>query len=51
MAPNNLVAPDLHESWYHRAFQAVLDEETPHLPGIEPVIRDIRAELSHPEPS
>jgi patatin-related protein len=47
----NLVAPDLHESWYQRAFQAVLDEEAAHLAEIGPVIRDIRVKLSHPGPA
>jgi patatin-related protein len=41
----NLVAPDLDESWYARAFQAVLDEEEPQLSTVGPVIRDIRSKL------
>jgi hypothetical protein len=46
----NLVAPGLDERWYHRAFQAVLDEEGPQLAGIQPVIQEIRAKLSVQEP-
>jgi len=42
----NLVAPNLDEAWCRKAFQAVLDEEDPHLPAIGPVIREIRAKLS-----
>jgi hypothetical protein len=45
-----LVAPELGESWYQKAFQAVLDEEDPHLPEIGPVIRQVRAALSVPQP-
>jgi patatin-related protein len=45
-----LVAPELGESWYQQAFQAVLDEEDPHLPEIGPVIRQVRAALSTPQP-
>jgi hypothetical protein len=44
------VAPDLDEHWYHRAFQAVLEEEGPQLPAIQPVIQEIRAKLSVQEP-
>ena len=44
----NLVASDLDERWYHRAFQAVLEEEGPQLPAIQPVIQEIRAKLSGP---
>ena len=46
----NLVAPGLDERWYHRAFQAVLEEEGPQLPAIQPVIQEIRAKLSTQEP-
>jgi patatin-related protein len=46
----NLVAPGLDERWYHRAFQAVLDEEGPQLPAIGSVIGAIRATLSSQEP-
>ena len=46
----NLVASDLDERWYHRAFQAVLDEEGPQLPAIQPVIQEIRAKLGVQEP-
>ena len=46
----NLVAPDLDERWYHRAFQAVLDEEGPQLPAIGSVIAQIGAQLSSQEP-
>jgi patatin-related protein len=49
----DLVASDLDERWYHRAFQAVLDEEGPQLPAIQPVIQEIRARLlsEGPQPS
>jgi hypothetical protein len=46
----NLVASDLDERWYHRAFQAVLDEEGPQLPAIGSVIEQIGAQLSSQEP-
>jgi hypothetical protein len=46
----NLVASDLHERWYHRAFQAVLEEEGPQLPAIGSVIEQIGAQLSSQEP-
>ena len=46
----NLIAPDLDEHWYHRTFQAVLDEEGPQLPAIQSVIQEIRAKLSVQEP-
>ena len=46
----NLVAPDLDERWYHRAFQAVLDEEGPQLPAIGSAIGEIRAKLASDEP-
>jgi patatin-related protein len=46
----NLVAPGLDERWYHRAFQAVLEEEGPQLAAIQPVIQEIRAKLSVQEP-
>jgi patatin-related protein len=46
----NLVAPGLDERWYHRAFQAVLDEEGPQLPAIGSVIGAIRATLPSQEP-
>jgi patatin-related protein len=41
-----LVASDLDERWYRAAFQAVLDEEGPQLPVIQPVIQEIRGRLS-----
>jgi patatin-related protein len=49
----NLVAPDLDERWYQRAFQAVLEEEGPQLPAIGSVIEQIGAQLSsnQPQPS
>jgi hypothetical protein len=46
----NLVAPDLDERWYQRAFQAVLKEEGPQLPAIGSVIEQIGAQLSSQEP-
>jgi patatin-related protein len=46
----NLVAPGLDEGWYHRVFQAVLDEEGPQLPAIGSVIEEIGAKLSRQEP-
>ena len=46
----DLVAPDLDERWYHRAFQAVLEEEGPQLPAIGSVIEQIGAQLSSQEP-
>jgi patatin-related protein len=46
----NLVASDLDGRWYHKAFQAVLEEEGPQLPAIQPVIQEIRAKLSTQEP-
>ena len=46
----NLVAPHLDERWYQRAFQAVLEEEGPQLPAIQPVIEQIRARLPGKEP-
>jgi patatin-related protein len=46
----NLVASDLDGRWYQRAFQAVLDEEGPQLPAIQPVIQEIRAKLGVQEP-
>jgi Protein of unknown function (DUF3376) len=46
----NLVTPGLDEGWYHRVFQAVLDEEGPQLPAIGSVIEQIRAKLSRQEP-
>jgi patatin-related protein len=42
----NLVAPDLDERWRRAAFQAVLEEEGPQLPGIQPVIQEIRGTLA-----
>ena len=49
----NLVAADIDERWYHRAFQAVLEEEGPQLPAIQPAIQEIHARLSSegPQPS
>jgi patatin-related protein len=46
----DLVAPDLDERWYHRAFQAVLAEEGSQLPAIGSVIEQIGAQLSSQEP-
>jgi patatin-related protein len=46
----NLVAPDLDERWYYRAFQAVLDEEGPQLPAIQLVIEELRTTLPSQEP-
>jgi hypothetical protein len=46
----NLVASDLDERWYQRAFQAVLKEEGPQLPAIGSVIEQIGAQLSSQEP-
>jgi patatin-related protein len=46
----NMVAPDLEEIWYRKAFQAVLDEEGSQLPAIAQLIREIRAKLSTHEP-
>lgn len=46
----NLVASDLDERWYHRTFQAVLEEEGPELPAIASVIEQIGAQLSSKAP-
>ena len=46
----NLVASSLDERWYHRAFQAVLDEEGPQLPAIGSVIEEIQAKLASQKP-
>jgi patatin-related protein len=46
----NLLTPNLDETWYHKTFQAVLEEEDPHLPAIGPVIGEIRNQLSSQEP-
>jgi patatin-related protein len=46
----NLVAPDLDERWYHRAFQAVLEEEGPQLPAIGSAIEEIKAKLASEGP-
>ena len=47
----NLVAPDLDERWCRAAFQAVLEEEGPQLPAIQPVIQEIRDRLSSEGPA
>jgi patatin-related protein len=41
----NLVAPDIDERWYRAALQAVLEEEGPQLPAIQPVIHEIHTRL------
>jgi patatin-related protein len=46
----NLVAPGLDGRWYHRAFQAVLEEEGPQLPAIGSAIEEIRAQLPSQDP-
>ena len=46
----NLVAPDIDERWYHRAFQAVLEEEGPQLPAIGSAIEEIQATLASQDP-
>jgi hypothetical protein len=44
------VAPDLDERWYHRAFQAVLEEEGPQLPAIGSAVEEIKATLTSKRP-
>jgi patatin-related protein len=42
----DIVAPDIEQSWYRRAFEAVLDEEGPSLPSVTAVIQDVRGKVS-----
>ena len=44
----DILAPDIDQSWYRRAFEAVLDEEGPSLPAARAVIQEVRSKVSTP---